>query len=157
MASLCTGKGNEGWKIADDPTTSPRLGMIINPAPFGATTLHLMQCLANLQWRVGASGSRQVKIRRRTAKIGLLFRHRLAEDVSPNKSLSGISASAGTSRAWVNKSMQCLTMALDCRGTDIGAVTLSSTQMSSVSPYHSEISFVNTFLRMSIPFALPQR
>ena len=61
MASSFTGKGNEGWKIADDPTASPRLGMIINPAPFGATTLHLMQCLANLQWRVGASGRCQVK------------------------------------------------------------------------------------------------
>mmetsp|Transcript_37886 Transcript_37886/g.100914 ORF Transcript_37886/g.100914 Transcript_37886/m.100914 type:complete len:167 (-) Transcript_37886:3777-4277(-) len=32
-----TGKGNEGWKLADGPTPSPRLGMIINPAPLGAT------------------------------------------------------------------------------------------------------------------------
>ena len=31
-----TGKGNKGWKIVG-PTASPRLGIIINPAPFGAT------------------------------------------------------------------------------------------------------------------------
>ena len=35
--SPCTGIGNEGWKIADGPTASPRLSMIINPAPFGPT------------------------------------------------------------------------------------------------------------------------
>ena len=42
----CTGKGNEGWKIADDPKASPRLG-------------DAMSCEPAVE--VGASGSRQVK------------------------------------------------------------------------------------------------
>ena len=59
-----TGKGNKGWKIVG-LTASPRLGMIMNPALFGATMrawekpAEAMPCEPAVEG--GASDSRQVK------------------------------------------------------------------------------------------------